>query len=95
MSRVKMDVARARRSRVLEWLHGNRDGSGRTVVSLRLLALETGLTYVQARSVMRYLVGEGLVLVEHRVLPNGGASDNAYALTDAGREALERVSAQG
>lgn len=95
MSRVKMEVARERRSRVLEWLHRNRDGSGRAVVSLRLLALETGLTYAQARSVVRHLAGEGLVEVEHRTLPNGGASDNAYALTDAGREALERVSAQG
>lgn len=93
MSRVKMEVARARRLRVLEWLHRGSDGAdGRTVASLRTIALETGLTYAQARSVVRCLAGTGLVEVEHRALPNGGAADNAYALTDAGLEALGRAS---
>ena len=95
MSRVKMEVARARRLRVLEWLHRGSDGAGRTVVSLRLLALETGLTYAQARSVVRHLAGEGLVEVEHRALSNGGAADNAYSLTDAGRKVLERALERG
>lgn len=92
MSRVKMEVARARRLRVLEWLRLNRGADGRTVASLRTIALETGLTYAQARSVVRCLAGAGLVEVEHRALPNGGAADNAYALTDAGLGALERAS---
>lgn len=94
MSRVKMEVARARRLRVLEWLRLNRGADGRTVASLRTIALETGLTYAQARSVVRCLAGAGagLVEVEHRALPNGGAADNAYALTDAGLEALGRAS---
>lgn len=47
-----------------------------------------GLTRAQARSVLKRLCARGYVVACPCHLPNGGQVENAYCLTDSGREFL-------
>lgn len=78
MAKVKTEVSRERKARVLSALCAC--GAQRKAVELpfKEIAAETGLTFDQVRSSIRALEGEGRVRVLPRHLPNGGTMANAY-----------------
>lgn len=91
MPKVKMHVARKRRSMVLRYLVETAGADGCAVVSLRGIASATGLTLEQVRSCLGVLAREGYTVVVPRTNPDGGTAENAYFVTEKGRRALVRA----
>lgn len=89
MGRVKSHVAREHRLRVLRII-GESCGPEGYVASIKDLAAASGLAPSCARSSLQALSGAGLVSVVHRARPDGGNAENAYFVTAAGAEVLER-----
>lgn len=58
------------------------------ILSYTDLTKRLGLTRGQVRSVLRRLDARGLLEVCPRHLPNGGQLENAYCMTETGREFL-------
>lgn len=81
MPRVRLAVAHERREQVLAFLASCANDAGVADVSLHAISRACNLTFTQTRSVLKYLVGSGLLQVEHRQLPNGGFAENSYRLT--------------
>lgn len=89
MSRVKMAVARERKLRVLRMLCAMGADQAEVELSLSQMAVKAGLTYDQARGIMRSLVKGGQAQAFRRSLPNGGTGSNAYRVTPSGSELVQ------
>ena len=90
MARVKDSIIAERRLRMLGLIYARGGASGGCVASTKELARALGLSPMQMRSLMKSLCGGGLVRVVSRTYPNGGTAENAYFITPAGADALER-----
>lgn len=84
-----MAVARERRLRVLRMLCAQGAESAEVEFSIAQIAAKAGLTYDQARGIMRALARDGQVQAFRRSLPNGGTDSNAYRVTPSGRELVQ------
>ena len=94
MPRVRMGVACERRARVLACLCSAAGEDGRAVRSIGDVARESGLSFTQARSSLKYLADRGAVRVESRSLPNGGCAENAYVVTPRAAAVLQDLRAR-
>lgn len=95
MARVKDSVIAERRLRMLGLVSERGGGSDGCVASTKELARVLGLSPMQLRGLVKSLSDGGLVRVVPRTYPNGGTAENAYFVTPAGAEALERGDAAG
>lgn len=95
MARIKDSIIAERRLRVLGLIYDRRDQSGGYVASTKEMAQTLGITTMQLRGLMKSLSDGGLVRVMGRTYPNGGTAENAYFVTPAGVEGLERENAVG
>lgn len=89
MSKVKMAVARERKLRVLRMLCAQGAEQVEVELSLAQIAAKAGLTYDQARGIMRALARGGQVQAFRRSLPNGGTGSNAYRVTPSGSKLVQ------
>lgn len=95
MARVKNSVIAERKLRILRLMYDRGGQSGGCVASTKELAEALGITTMQLRGLMKSLSDGGLVRVVGRTYPNGGTAENAYFVTPAGVEGLERRDAAG
>lgn len=90
MARVKNSIIAERRLRMLGLIYTRGGASGGCVASTKDLAETLSLSPMQMRGLMKSLSDAGLVRVVPRTYPNGGTAENAYFITPAGVEVLER-----
>lgn len=90
MARVKKSIIAKRRLRMLDLIHARGGESGGCVMAIKDLALVLGLSPMQTRGLMKSLSSDGLLRIVSRTYPNGGTAENAYFITPAGVEVLER-----